>query len=271
MNGELLYTHHPGHFRIIWLLVYVIIAVALVVGLLEAASRIKTHTLPVGQVQLSVPYSTYVVGETVSFTIKNNFNSTIYIANQCPSEPLNVYRWDVGSWVRIHDQAAQSDCASEQRQVTIPPHGTQSGSFGPWHHLFNQPGKYRIVAYVDFYDALPYQDFDVIAKPQTSSSTQSNQSTNTAPTPAVQNQTISVNYHSITLGSVQLQYNSSAVAVVSVSLSSHCDAYQPVQSGSSAGVMFNCGDSVYLVSFTSSNGQVTYTTQRLSQNDGTDN
>ena len=165
MNGELLYARNPWHNRIIWAIFYIALSAVVLAGLYLAANQIKTHTLPIGGIQLSVPYSKYVVGETVTFTIKNNFNSAIYIVNNCPTEPLAVYRREGNSWVRIHDQAPSESCSEEQRQVSVPARGSTNGNFAAWPHLFDQAGKYRVVAYIESYNSLPYQDFTVIAKP----------------------------------------------------------------------------------------------------------
>ncbi|PIZ62693.1 hypothetical protein COY17_02125 [Candidatus Saccharibacteria bacterium CG_4_10_14_0_2_um_filter_52_9] len=189
MNGELLYTRNPRHFRILWAVAYIVIFILLIAGLYAAASRIRTHTLPVGSIELSVPYSKYAVGETVTFSIKNNFNSQAYVTNSCPAEPLAVYRQDGSKWVRIHDQASEGDCPDEQRQVGIPAGGTTNGNFAAWPNLFSQPGKYRIVAYVQHYNALPYQEIEIIARPATSANqTPTQQSTSGTTSPSIQTQ-----------------------------------------------------------------------------------
>ena len=165
MNQELKYIKNPRRQRIVWSAVYIIIGLVTLFGLYKAASRIKTHSLPVGQIQLSIPFSKYLNGEVITFTIKNNFNSPIYITNECPAEPLNVYQQEGGKWVRIHDTASLKDCSKEARQVLVPANGSVSGNFAPWHHLFNKPGKYRVVVSIEFYDSLPYQDFEIINAP----------------------------------------------------------------------------------------------------------
>ncbi len=166
MNGELLYVHNPRRFRIAWILFYVVALALISFGAYAYANRIRTHAIPVGQVQLTIPYSTYLVGESVTFTLHNHYNSPIYVTNACPKEPLDVYRQERGAWVHIHDTASASDCATEEREVKIPASGSMSGSFDPWHNLFARPGKYRVVAYVEYYNALPYQDITIIAKPK---------------------------------------------------------------------------------------------------------
>ncbi len=184
MNGELEYVHDPRRFRIAWAIFYVIGSLVLLACLYVLAMTIQTHSVPSGQVRLSVPYSRYVVGEPITFTLTNDFNSAIYVTNNCPAEPLSVYRQDsAGIWERLHDQAALGDCPSEDRLIEISAFHSQQGSFAAWHNLFTRPGKYRIVAYVEYYNAMPYQDFEVIAKPSSPAATPATNTTNASTIP----------------------------------------------------------------------------------------
>lgn len=166
MNGELLYSHDPHRFRKYWVAFYLIVFFIIFGGVYAVADKIRTHNLPVGAIELKVPYTKFLVGENVPFSVTNNFNSAVYISNQCPSEPLNVYKKVGVKWQRIHDTAPIKSCPNEQRQIEIPPHTTIHSSFKPWKHLFAKPGDYRVVAYVEFYNSLPYQDFQIVAKPK---------------------------------------------------------------------------------------------------------
>lgn len=163
MNNELKNVRHPYKLRLIWSTLYIIVSVVVISVAVQAAYKIKTHTLPTGKVQLLIPYSKYLVGETINYTIKNEYNSPIYIINSCPSEPLTVYRQESGKWVRQHDEAKLNDCPDEQRQVSVDAGKSVGGSFAGWHNLFKKPGKYRVVAVIEHYDLLPYQDFEVVA------------------------------------------------------------------------------------------------------------
>ena len=162
MKGELLYAQNRRHHQQRLAIFFIALCLTLFAIMYAVTDSIRTHTMPVGQIELAVPYSKYLVGEEVKFTIKNHYNSPIYFTNKCPAEPLNVYRLENGSWVRVHDTATNKDCAKEERQIMIPANSNASGSFAPWHNLFKTPGKYRVVAYVEYYNALPFQEFEVI-------------------------------------------------------------------------------------------------------------
>lgn len=166
------------------------VLITIITILFVAGTRITTKTLPEGNITVTTPYQTYLLGEEITFTVHNNFNSSIVLKNNCPTEPLDVYRYENDKWVRIHDTADSKACMSNQRMVTIPANGQRDASFASWPRLFDKPGKYRIVAYVDYYEQLPFADFEIIEKPSSSnpqaaiSSTISKNVTPTVTTPS---------------------------------------------------------------------------------------
>lgn len=263
MKSELLYSRHPKKVRVFWAIVYSTLAVVCMFGLYRAAQHIRTHTLPTGNIQLTIPYSKYLVGETISFTIKNDYNSPIYIMNHCPDEPLEVYRQDNGQWVRQHDKAALEDCPDEQRQVSVPANGIVNGSFTPWKNLFKQPGKYRVVAFVEYYNALPYQDIEVIAQPasnttelQTAPTEQSKQNpapiTDKSTTPYTAKQTKTI---TTSRGTIIVEYDATTIYVTSIAPAQGC-TYEGGKSGPQVEVTFKCPSGETQVQLSIANGQV---------------
>lgn len=166
VSRELRHAENPWRARLLWAGTLIALVVILLFAFYRVFERIQTYSLPSGSVELSVPYSKYLVGETVTFTVKNNFNSPIQVSNGCPGEPLNVFRYQKNKWVQIHDKTDAKNCISQERTVTIPAKQSITASFKHWSHLFDKAGKYRIVMRVDFYNSLPYQDFEVINKPK---------------------------------------------------------------------------------------------------------
>lgn len=264
MKGELLYVYDQRRWRIMWIIIYSLVLAGSVVGLYLFSNRIGTHSIPAGNVQLVIPYSKYLVDEPVTFTLYNRFNSTIYVMNQCPSEPLEVYRWTNNSWQRIHDRADLKDCIAENRQVRVPANGSASGTFAPWHHLFDRPGKYRVVAYVEYYNSLPYQDFEVIAKPavpkvnritRTNTGDSSGRSSSTTqPTSVRRSKTISTSG-----GSISVQYTSSMIYVISINPAPGY-TYEGGSSGSDVEVTFK-GATEIQIKLTLSGGQLQVRTE----------
>lgn len=178
--SELTHAANPWRARSIWAIVFAGITLSITLVLFHTYGRIETYSLPSGGVQLSVPYSRYLVGETVSFTVTNNFNSSIYVSNGCPSEPLNVYRYENNAWVRIHATTELKNCQNQERSVAVPAHHSMTATFANWPSLFSQPGKYRIAMQVQFYNQVPYQDFEIISPPPVAVATTTQPATTTS-------------------------------------------------------------------------------------------
>ena len=191
-------------------------------------SRISTRAEPVGSIEVSTKYSTYLLGETVDFSVKNNFNSTVYIGNNCPAEPLEVYRLESGKWQRIHDTSDSKSCSNDVRKIAVEANQTRSASFANWPRLFDKAGKYRIVAYVQYYNLVPYSDIEIIEKPTAPAAS----APITSPTSQVTTQPVSASGTepvqedeagastktiSINAGTVQLEYSSTTINILSVS------------------------------------------------------
>lgn len=271
MIGELQHLRNPTRLRIIWAILYIIIFISIISAAYFAAEDIRTRSIPVGQVQLSVPYSKYLVGEKVSFTLTNNYNSPVYVLNKCPNEPLAVYKLKKDTWVRIHDRVSISECPSQQRRISVPANGVVHGTFAPWKKLFNKPGKYRVVAFVEYYNALPYQEFEVIKKPaipksSAPNSTPSSPSTqpsspstgNTGVQPTAPKKTKTV---SIAQGSISVQYDSSTIYVTSIAPASGC-SYEGGRSGREVEVTFKCGESETQIKLEIVNGSISTSIER---------
>lgn len=161
-KGELHYAKNPHHSYLKWALFWVLTLVFFFAGSYILLDRIQTHAVPVGKLELRVPYSRYNLGEDIYFSLTNKYNGTIYVSNNCPSEPLMVYKLTAGKWVRIHDKAEAEECPDQDRQIALPPNAVVTDSFAKWDNLFSTPGKYRIVAFVEYYDDLPFADFEIV-------------------------------------------------------------------------------------------------------------
>lgn len=282
MIGELEHVQNPHRSRRAWLVFYILLFIGLLAIFWAIADRIRTYAIPSGAIQLVIPYKEYLVGEPITFTLKNNYNSAIYVTNNCPSEPLAVYRYENNKWVRLHELTDVKNCPTGSRQVKVPAGGEQSGSYANWPTLFSQPGKYRVVAYVDYFDVAPYQDFEVITKPApapppivtpapaktlpaplpTTRYTEPSDSNDSAggdavtTTPTSQNKTISVSS-----GSINVSYTSTYITVQSISPAAGC-TYEGGQSGSSVQVTFKCTNTQTQVTLRLSNGQIVVRTEQ---------
>lgn len=257
------YAKVPHNQRMLIASVYIAIGIIVVVTLRALGSDIRTRSLPVGSITVTTNYAKYLVGDPVKFTVANNYNSPIYITNTCPSEPLEVYKQDGGTWKRIHDHIDPKDCPATERQIKVPAQSSMSGDYSRWKNLFSAPGTYRVVVHVDYYDSLPYSDFEVIEKPKvpeipallppkstvsvsspssttnTSSGSSSSQTSTTvqstptpSSTPVRQSKTVT-----LSVGTVQVEYTATTVYVLSVSPASGY-SYEGGGSGTSVEITF---------------------------------
>ena len=250
----------------------VIIAILFVVG-----TKINTKTVPKGNISVTTPYQTYLLGEEISFTIHNNFNSSIVIKNNCPTEPLDVYRYENDKWVRVHDTADEKACMSNQRTVAIPANGQRDASFSPWPRLFDKAGKYRIVAYVDYYEQLPFAEFEIIEKPSVpaqkavavpsiaSNPTTANPIPNAALPSASHNATTASSRSNQTIvveqGTVQAEYDTQNIYIKSITPSSGW-RYEGGRSGPEVEITFKRNEQEVKVTLQIRNGTITYFTEQ---------
>lgn len=266
ITNEKEHARHPSRTYIRWIIFYVILAIIGIWALTKYAQSLYTLRIPKGVITLDIPYTEYLVGERIDFTLTNHYNSTLYVPNHCPSEPLAVYKLNesTNSWERIHETTSGA-CDTQSRRFSIEPGQSISGNYGLWPDLFSKPGTYRVAAVVDYINAVSYQDFKVIEKPvsgsqspesagnssnSSSSSSQSRSTTSTTQTPSPQTKTVSVSG-----GSVTLQYTSTTITSVSVAPSAGC-TYEKSVGTLSVEVQFKCGGQQTELHLYLSNGQI---------------
>lgn len=250
------------HATIMWLL-YGALFIAIMGALAYIGSTYQTKTLPSGKLSLTTPYTNYLATDEITFTITNNFNSTIVFKNNCPQEPLVVYRWDGNAWKRIHAMADPLTCVGKKSTIEVPSGASVTGTFKSVQSLFSQPGYYRIVAYVDALNSMAYRDIRIVDTPippeipvavaptqnntstsRQRSSTGTSGSSAPAPTtpppspPALQS--ISLTHAA---GTINLDYSATTLFFKSVTFNagSGCSSYEKNRSsGTSIEINFKC-------------------------------
>lgn len=277
IRSEDFHAKHPYRAYVGWALFYIVLILAAVFIFLQFASSLHTQSVPQGSVALKIPYAKYLSGEAITFSVTNNYNSTISITNNCPQEPLAVYRQVNKVWRRTHATSKVNTCSEKLRTITIEPGRTVSGSYKNWPGLFKTPGKYRVAVFVQYFGAVAYQDVTIVKRPKTptsssgststktivlpgSSSTNSSQTTNNQsndtdndeqpavvappPTQSSQSATIPVGGK----GTVVLSYTSTQITVVSVTPNSGCsyEGRRPGFVGSFIEITFKCGGETQL-------------------------
>jgi hypothetical protein len=166
MNSELRTKKMIFRYRLKWVIFYLFTFVLLGLFSTAAYARLDNDNFGEGNIELILDKEKYQTGETIEFTIVNNFSNTIYIPNNCPEEPLNAYRWYTDRWIQIYGTAnsKDNDCYTQPRRIAILPGEEITYHFEEWPDLFDSPGVYRIVVPVEHYDDLAFKDF-VIMEP----------------------------------------------------------------------------------------------------------
>jgi hypothetical protein len=157
----------------------------------------------------------------------------------------------------LHAYEDESNCATKDRQIKVEANSSRTGDYSHWPTLFKEPGTYRIVAYVDYFNIAPYQDFEVIEKPvkakvyvqspkisnntvlqsqkpQTYTNNPDMQPTSQPSTPGLTAYSVSTSGNSI-----QVEYSPTYINVRTVTPAQGC-TYEGGRSGTAVEVTFKC-------------------------------
>lgn len=105
--------------------------------------------------------ASYAAGQVVGVTIANTTSKTVYLSNNCPEQPLFVYRQTAAGWIGIHAATDPGKCAGEPLEYTIPAGRSVPVDYSYWPGLFSKPGTYRLVANLESYSSGPSVTFTV--------------------------------------------------------------------------------------------------------------
>ena len=106
--------------------------------------------------------SVYHVGQIVTVTLTNTSAVNEFVVNNCPHEPLAVYKLVGAHPVRITAATAVTTCAGEPSTYELPAGSSISTGYRNWPKLFSQPGYYQIVFTPEFYTHGATTQFQVI-------------------------------------------------------------------------------------------------------------
>ncbi len=85
----------------------------------------------------------YAYGKEVKVTLKNNFEEDVLIVNDCPSEPLDVFKYKNGEWLQM-EATYELECV-DQESYTILPGEELNLSYQNWTYgVFDEIGRYQI-------------------------------------------------------------------------------------------------------------------------------
>jgi hypothetical protein len=144
-----------------YVLPLVIIAACVSVGL-HGTHSLFAEAPPATGISIDVSQAQYKVGQDVVVTLSNTSSTNVYINNNCPNEPLAVYRLENNTWVGVQAAASSAKCVGEPQNYEIPVDHSARFNYHYWPNLFSQPGRYRIVANIELFSEGPSVDFNVV-------------------------------------------------------------------------------------------------------------
>ena len=139
----------------------IVVAACVLVGYNVARSSFAAAPAATG-ISIGTDKSLYTVGEDVTVTLSNMTLSDVYVKNNCPYEPLSVYRLENTKWVSLSVSDSASKCAGEPSSYAIPANKSVKTGYHNWPDLFTAPGTYRIVANIESYSQGPSAEFQVV-------------------------------------------------------------------------------------------------------------
>lgn len=90
----------------------------------------------------------FEIDSHIQAEIKNNTQITYILKNECPNEPLNVFKSENNQWV-AKTKTADIKCTNTVDTV-IKPGETTKVLYGSWNHsLFGELGRYKLSAYLE--------------------------------------------------------------------------------------------------------------------------
>jgi YidC/Oxa1 family membrane protein insertase len=92
---------------------------------------------------IAVLNSEYKMDDLVTVQLKNNTNQTIEIANDCPSEPLDVFKYQNGEWIQLNI-SPKVNCISTDPYLIQPGEDLKLDYKSYNHALFGDIGRYKI-------------------------------------------------------------------------------------------------------------------------------
>lgn len=84
----------------------------------------------------------------VTIKLKNNTDSALTIEDECPREPLNVFRYRNGEWLQL--KVKPDITCPERNEIVIPAGEDYNVEYGAWNHaLFHEIGRYKVSVNVE--------------------------------------------------------------------------------------------------------------------------
>lgn len=99
-------------------------------------------TLSEDDIGIATQKTEIAYGREVKLTIQNNLQEALIIENECPAEPLDVFKYKNGEWIQAE---ASLDIACADQDTTLEPGASLSISYSAWtYNLFDELARYQV-------------------------------------------------------------------------------------------------------------------------------
>ncbi|MBD3361003.1 membrane protein insertase YidC [Candidatus Peregrinibacteria bacterium] len=125
--------------------VLIFLVVFLAINYLMSSCQDKEEDLIIssGNVLFTTTDNEYSRSQTVTLKIKNGTEQEIFIPNECPNEPFDVYRYENNKWIQ-KTATPQLNCENA-KDVTLAPNEEIKIRYENWNHaLFSEMGRFKI-------------------------------------------------------------------------------------------------------------------------------
>jgi len=160
------------------IIIYIVIVLIALAGILEiefignyleenyhtlfTISRIHKRTLPDDGIAIITSKDEYKIGEEIFFGIQNKTEKTLFIENECPWEPIEIYMLENNVWRHLKAKTETIKCESGE-DIKLNPYELKGTSFLPWSDIImNEAGLYKLEVDIDGYKNGAEKEFRII-------------------------------------------------------------------------------------------------------------
>jgi YidC/Oxa1 family membrane protein insertase len=98
-----------------------------------------------GPVVLETAKKEYIVNHPIELLVTNTTSEVVAVANDCPSEPLDVFRYVDGDWEQVESSSDSVVCSDDLKPLLLVPFETLVVDYRPWvDTVFSEFGRYKI-------------------------------------------------------------------------------------------------------------------------------
>jgi hypothetical protein len=125
-------------------------------------TRIYKKTLPTDSIAIITSKDKYKVGEEIFFAIQNKTAKTLFIENECPWEPIEIYMYKNNVWSKLKARSEIIKCENA-KEIVLRPYELVGASFLPWTEIIlDKPGTYKLEVEIEGYKNSVEKEFEIV-------------------------------------------------------------------------------------------------------------